>query len=136
MCHMLPEVQEIIDYGFLNQKLDDRVKLDILFLELDRVERTLEARGTPYVFLDPEEAEISVEGGRKKFEKHAKWIRERLSDKEVVTSMPRERMDDLYDRLIDVLWRGDMHAMIILTLAQIVIIQGLEEYCEHDTLAP
>lgn len=135
MCNMLPEVQEIIDYGFLNQKLDDSVKLDILFYELDRVERTLEARGTPYVFLDPKEAGISVEGGRRRFERHAKWIRERLSDREVVTSIPRERMDDLYDCLIGVLWREDMHTMIILTLAQIVIIQGLEEYCEHNTLA-
>ncbi|MFQ6060998.1 MAG: hypothetical protein ACE5KV_06880 [Thermoplasmata archaeon] len=135
MCHMLPEVQEIIDYEFLNQKLDVPVKLDILFYELDRVEKTLELKGTPFVFLDPSEAKVSIENGRRKFERHVGWIKERLSGEEVVSSIPKEeseRLDDLYNFLIDILWREDIHAMIILTLAQIVIVQGLEHYCHTN----
>jgi len=134
MSHMLREVQDIIDYDFLNQKLDVPVKLDILFYELDRVEKTLEVEGTPYVFLDPAEADISPEGGRRKFQQHEKWIREKLSREEVTSSVPEESdtLNELYDFLIDSLWRDDIHAMIILTLAQIVIVKGLNRYCQPN----
>lgn len=134
MYHSLPEVQEIIDYEFINQELDVPVKLDILFYELDRVEKTLEMKGDPYVFLDPEEAKLSIENGRRKFEEHTGWIGERLSEGEVASSVPEdsERLDDLYNFLIDILWREDIHAMIILTLAQIVIVQGLDHYFQPN----
>ncbi|UCD91921.1 MAG: hypothetical protein JSV43_06715 [Methanobacteriota archaeon] len=134
MSHMLPEVQNIIDYEFLNQDLDIPVKLDILFYELDRVEKTLEVKGNPYVFLDPDEAEISTENGRVKFQRHEEWIREKLSETEVASSVPdgSDSLDELYNFIIDTLWREDIHAMIILTLAQIVIVQGLDQYCQPN----
>lgn len=130
MRHALPEVQEIIDYEFLNQKLDDYVKLDILYYELDRLEKTLEIRGTPYVFLDPDEAEITVQDGKKRFEKYIDWISEVIVEHRTDLRKPddSERLDGLFNSLIDVLWREDIHAMIILTLAQIVIVQGLDAY--------
>ncbi len=130
MRHELPEVQDIIDYDFLNQSLDDYVKLDILYYELDRLEKTLEIRGSPYVFLDPEEAEITVQEGKKRFEKYQGWIAEKVSECKDDLPVPDddERFDDLYNSLIDVLWREDLEAMIVLTLAQIVIVQGLETY--------
>jgi hypothetical protein len=130
MRHTHQEVQDIIDYDFLNQELDDYIKLDILYYELDRLEKTLETLGTPYVFLDPDEAEITVQNGKRRFEEHAKWIRERLTDGHSALPNPGagERLDDLYNSLIDVLWREDVHTMIILTLAQIVIVQGLDQY--------
>lgn len=130
MRHALPEVQEIIDYEFLNQKLDDYVKLDILYYELDRLEKTLEVQGTPYVFLDPDEAEITVQDGKRRFEDHLGWISEVIIEHKTALPVPdeSERLDDLYNSLIDLLWREDLHAMIILTLAQIVIVQGLDAY--------
>lgn len=134
MSHMLPEVQDIIDYEFLNQDLDVPIKLDILFYELDRVEKTLEMKGSPYVFLDPAEAEITKEDGKKRFREHEEWIKKKLSQEEVISSMPEESdtMDELYDFLIDILWRKDIHAMIILTLAQIVIVTGLDTYFQPN----
>jgi hypothetical protein len=130
MRHTLPEVQEIIDYEFINQKLDDYVKLDILYYELDRLEKTLEIRGSPYVFLDPEEAEVTIQDGKRIFEGHIQWIQEKLSEHASELRLPDESepLDDLFNSLIDILWREDLHAMIILTLAQIVIVQGLEQY--------
>ncbi len=130
MRHALPEVQEIIDYEFLNQKLDDYVKLDILYYELDRLEKTLEIRGTPYVFLDPDEAEVTVQDGKKRFEKYMDWISEAVTEHRTDLKIPddSERLDDLFNSLIDLLWREDLHAMVILTLAQIVIVQGLDAY--------
>lgn len=135
MRHELPEVQEIIDYEFLNQNLDNYVKLDILFYELDRLEKTVEMRGSPYVFLDPEEAEITVHEGRKRFEKYLGWITEKVSECKDNLPVPDDdgRLDDLYNSLIDVLWREDIEAMVVLTLAQIVIVQGLETYSGVDT---
>jgi hypothetical protein len=134
MRHTLPQVQDIIDYEFLNQNLDDYVKLDILYYELDRLEKTLKIRGTPYVFLDPDEAEITIQDGKKIFAGHMGWIGERLMDNASDLSVPDDgdRLDDLYNSLIDILWRDDLHAMIILTLAQIVIVQGLEQYDGQD----
>jgi hypothetical protein len=127
---MLPEVQEIIDYEFLNQELDDYVKLDILYYELDRLEKTLEEKGTPFVFLDPDDAEVTVQDGKKRYQQHLAWMEERLMEK--VSTLPdpgtSDTLDDLYNSLIDVLWREDLHAMIILTLAQIVIVRGLDLY--------
>lgn len=130
MRHALPEVQDIIDYEFLNQKLDDYVKLDILYYELDRLEKTLEIRGTPYVFLDPDEAEITVQDGKKRFEDHMDWISDVIVEHKPDLPVPddSERLDDLFNSLIDLLWREDLHAMVILTLAQIVIVQGLDAY--------
>jgi hypothetical protein len=134
MRHTLPEVQDIIDYEFLNQKLDDYVKLDILYYELDRLEKTLRIRGTPYVFLDPEEADITIQDGKRIFAGHMEWIGERLMDNASALSVPDdgEKLDDLFNSLIDILWREDVHAMIILTLAQILIVQGLEQYDGED----
>ena len=130
MRHALPEVQQIIDYEFLNQKLDDYVKLDILYYELDRLEKTLEIRGTPFVFLDPEEADITVQDGKKRFETYNSWISEVIQEHKTDLPTPdeSERLDDLFNCLIDVMWREDLHAMVILTLAQIVIVQGLDAY--------
>jgi hypothetical protein len=134
MRHRLPEVQDIIDYEFLNQKLDDYVKLDILFYELDRLDKTVKIRGTPFVFLDPEEADITTNDGKRIFAGHMEWIGQRLMDNASALSVPEdgERLDDLFNSLIDILWKEDLHPMIILTLAQIVIVQGLERYHEQD----
>ncbi len=134
MGHTLPEVQEIIDYEFLNQKLDDYIKLDILYYELDRLEKTLRTEGTPYVFLDPEVAEITVQDGKRIYEGYIQWIQEKLTEHASELPVPAESepLDDLYNSLIDILWREDMHAMIILTLAQIVIVNGLEKYHRED----
>lgn len=134
MGHTLPEVQEIIDYEFLNQELDDYVKLDILYYELDRLEKTLKTKGTPYVFLDPEEAEITVQDGKRIYERYAQWIQEKLTEhaSELPAPGESEPLDDLFNSLIDILWREDLHAMIILTLAQIVIVHGLEQYYGED----
>ncbi len=134
MHHMHPEVQDIIDYEFINQDIDNYVKLDILFYELDRVEKTLEASGTPYVFIDPEEAAISVENGRRRFEGYRDWITEKISENRADLPVPEEfdKLDDLYNSLVDVLWRDDLHATVILTLAQIVIVRGLDAYCEQN----
>ena len=134
MGHTLPEVQEIIDYEFLNQKLDDYVKLDILYYELDRLEKTLKTKGTPYVFLDPEEAEITVQDGKRIYEGYVQWIQEKLTEHASELPVPDESepLDDLFNSMIDILWREDLHAMIILTLAQIVIVHGLEQYYGED----
>jgi hypothetical protein len=134
MRHTQPEVQDIIDYEFLNQDLDDYVKLDILYYELDRLDKTLKIRGTAYVFLDPEEADVTVQDGKRTFAGHMEWIGERLMDNSSALSVPEdgERLDDLFNSLIDVLWKEDLHPMIILTLAQIVIVQGLEQYDGQD----
>lgn len=131
---MLPEVQDIIDYEFINQDIDNYVKLDILFYELDRLEKTLKVSGTPYVFLDPDEADISVTDGKREFEKYSDWITEKISENRADLPVPEEsdKLDDLYNSLIDVLWRDDLHATVILTLAQIVIVRGLDAYCEEN----
>ncbi len=134
MGHTLPEIQEIIDYEFLNQELDDYVKLDILYYELDRLEKTLKTKGTPYVFLDPEEAEITVQDGKRIYEGYVQWIQERMTEHASELPVPGESepLDDLFNSVIDILWREDMHAMILLTLAQIVIVHGLERYFGED----
>ncbi|MCK4444396.1 MAG: hypothetical protein KAW09_07620 [Thermoplasmata archaeon] len=130
MSHTLPEVQEIIDYNFLNQKLDNHVKLDILYFELDRLEKTLEVRGTPFVFLDPDEVEITVQNGKRRYEEYSGWIAETIAKHRTTLPLPEEldKLDDLFNSLIDILWREDLHAMIILTLAQIVIVKGMDSY--------
>ncbi len=132
MSHTLQEVQDIIDYEFLNQKLDDYVKLDILYFELDRLEKTLEVQGTPYVFLDPEEVEITVQEGKRRYEKYSDWIDETITKHRTTLPFPQgsERLDDLFNSVIDILWREDIHPMIILTLAQIAIVKSLDSYNE------
>lgn len=48
-------------FGFIEQDIDDSIKLQMLFAELNRLERTMEIHGTPFVFVDDEKIRFCVD---------------------------------------------------------------------------
>ncbi|MFQ6107725.1 MAG: hypothetical protein ACE5QF_09130 [Thermoplasmata archaeon] len=116
------------EFEFVNQDIDDDIKLQMLFAELHRVERTLEIHGSPYVFVEDENVRFSVDSGKKRFENHRAWLQETICSESWDNTISCNRME-LLRTILDLISLRDIHPYVVLILAQIVTLRGPQHLC-------
>ncbi|MFQ6128460.1 MAG: hypothetical protein ACE5QW_06120 [Thermoplasmata archaeon] len=115
-------------FGFVEQEIDDNIKLQILFAELNRLERTMEIHGNPYVFVDDEKVRFSIDSGKRRFENHRNRLKDILCGESWSNPNSRDRCE-LLRSILDRISYMNVHPYILLILAQIIAVNGLESFC-------
>lgn len=104
------------------------VKLQMLFLELDRVEKTIELTGTPYRFVGDEDRLFTIEAGAERYSRHSVWLRDSICGH----VDPQCEGEDLYDCVLDQIRDTDLHDRTIWVLAHILALQGIGTLCAEE----
>ncbi len=108
--------------------IDASVKLDMLYVELDRVETTIELQGNPYVFLDNPEQRFSADAGKRRFCRHTVWLRDSICGH----VDPACTGEDLYECILNQIRDSGLHDRTLWVLAHILALQGIEELCVDE----
>jgi hypothetical protein len=125
---MGPDFESFSEFGFVEQDIDDDIKLRMLFAELNRLETTIEIHGSPYIFVDDEAVRFSPEAGKERFFGHREWLKDLVCQ----DSMAVQNLEGRLDRLRAILSRishKEIHPYILLILAQIVVVTGISSFC-------
>ena len=125
---MESDYERYAEFGFVEQDLEDSIKLEMLYAELNRLERTMEMHGTPYVFVDDDAVRFSPEVGKERFEGHRGWLQSLVCPKTVEEVKGRDRKETLRT-ILGRISEKDLHPYVLLILAEIVVISGLESFC-------
>lgn len=125
---MEPDFENFPEFRFVEQDIDDSLKLQMLFAELNRLERTIEIHGSPYIFVDDEEVRFSPETGKERFEDHRSWLKRLVCRNSLADWGSGERLDNLR-AILDRISLKDIHPYVLLILAQIVVVSGLDSFC-------
>lgn len=125
---MVRDFESFPEFRFVEQEIDDSIKLQMLYAELNRLERTIEIHGNPYIFVDDEEIRFSPDAGVERFEGHRGWLKEILCDDTLADEDSKGKLDTLR-AVLDRLSSKETHPYILLILAQIVVISGVSTLC-------
>lgn len=125
---MESDYERFVEFDFVEQDLEDSVKLEMLYAELNRLERTMELHGTPYVFVDDDAVRFSPEIGKERFEDHREWLQSLVCPNAMDEVKGRNRKEALR-AILNRISEKNLHPYILLILAEIVVISGLESLC-------
>ncbi len=125
---MEPDFENFPEFRFVEQDIDDSLKLRMLFAELNRLERTIEIHGNPFIFVDDEEIRFSPEVGKERFEEHRGWLKYLVCRNSLADQDSEGRLDDLR-AILSRISKKDIHPYVLLILAQIVVISGINTFC-------
>jgi hypothetical protein len=125
---MGPDFENFSEFRFVEQDIDDDIKLRMLFAELNRLEMTIEIHGTPYIFVDDENVRFCPEAGEKRFEDHRGWLKELVCTDSVLACHQEGKLDTLRAVLGRISHREN-HPYVLLILAQIVVLSGINSFC-------
>jgi len=122
------------DTDLLQFDIPKELKLDMLFLELDRVGRTIELKGTPYVYLEFEDRDLSVQRGVMRFRQKESWLKERICPDAVLLALEQSALsiESVFDAIMRLIEREDIHRRELWILAHILLIMGLKEFCKES----
>lgn len=116
------------EFEFVDQDIDDDIKLQMLFAELNRLERTIEIHGHPFVFVDDDEVRYSVDSGKERFEVHRRWLEDLLCEKSWSSPNSTSRRE-LLRSVLNRIQQRNVHPYILLILAEIVVVGGIKSFC-------
>jgi hypothetical protein len=113
------------DLDLYEFRADTDIKVQMLFVELDRVEKTIELCGSPYEFVNGGDSRFTIEGGKERFLHHAPWLRESICGH----VSPACEGEELYNCIMEQIKDSDLHDRTIWVLAHILALKGLERFC-------
>ena len=125
---MGPDFERFPEFRFVEQDIDDSIKLRMLFAELNRLETTIEIHGSPYVFVDDEDVRFSPNLGEERFEGHREWLKDLVCQ----DSMAHQNLEGKLDKLravLNCITHKEIHPYVLLILAQIVVVTGIDAFC-------
>ena len=125
---MESDFENFPEFRFVEQDIDDSLKLQMLFAELNRLERTIEIHGDPFIFVDDEKIRFSPEVGKERFEDHRGWLKQLVCRNSLADQDSEGRLDKLR-AVLHRISQKEIHPYILLILAQIVVISGIDTFC-------